>query len=362
MWRDQLNSRSQENLLSAFLSYSFASVSCCTAFAATPLEQWSAPWRAVQCMRFVWDIDMPLANLQKANWDAGRAIASVGARWPDASILDLTNTVVRSPFEPSDFTHSVEFRRLAGVFRRQIRQPDGNMFLVTENGVQRAASGAGQQPDLISRPNDIVGYLPPVLARWVDAKLSESKAVIAIEETEVGGKYEIPELSVSFAISMDDKTRKWYLSGLGLLDPSGNPWWRCEFSEPKPFGKHGHLVGTIRTVQVRTSASSFGGVSLPPSPGMRHDRLLNVEFPEQCSDKDYIQNLEGVTVSIPTPVTPPTNLEIGNRSRDPKSFGLPVESRSEDPPLFAWILAGTGALLVALGIVFGVRRRMRLPL
>ena len=82
------------------------SVLTSTAFAAGDAEleclrRWVAPWQQVKCVRVIWDLDLPLADVAANGWKAGRTVAIVRTRWPDGMLFDMTDTVVRKPFLPS---------------------------------------------------------------------------------------------------------------------------------------------------------------------------------------------------------------------------------------------------------------------
>ena len=321
-----------------------------------------APWQQVKCVRVIWDLDLPLADVAANGWKAGRTVAIVRTRWPDGMLFDMTDTVVRKPFLPSEVESSAEFVRITSLCQRRIRQPDGASFFVNRNGVSRDALSLGFREDFLANPTEVFGYSPPVVACWVASRLGQKGAIAPLQVESGEHWFRLVELSVEIAVRESESPKGWYLSRLNLQRPDGTAWWSAEFEEPREYGGAGRLLGSVRQVRVRTEGRKLGAADLPPSPSRRTDYLLKAETAESCADAEFQLKLDGGRVVSMSSMDASQQAMMEQRGREVQagkdSFAKPrsADGKNESWEV-GWIVVVAGACLVAIGVVLGVRRK-----
>ncbi|MBN8597415.1 MAG: hypothetical protein J0L78_07045 [Planctomycetes bacterium] len=327
------------------------------------LSSWCAAWSDVACAKLLWDLEIPSYDAVSGGWKAGRVLGGYGARWPDGYIIDLSDSFIRDPFVPADVATSSSLARVRATTQRSIRQPDGMMLMVTINAAVKGGMYAGHQPTLAERPDPLVEASPPVVAWWLGSRLNDASAIGILRSDSELIEFEALELKAVIEIRKDANSDSWYLAKLSRMGSNSKPWWSAEFQQPRSFGSPRHVLGTIRIVDIETSDRTVGSTTLPASPRIRKDFLLEAIIERSCPEKDFTQDLSGLTLSSISASKHPVQERESNKrmqealANQAAAASAPDRARNQGSLLVWWVTGAGGILCVAIGGILIVKRR-----
>lgn len=340
----------------------------CPALCAVPqppsaIREWCDAWRDITCAKLLWDLEIPSYDAASGGWKPGRVLGGYAAKWPGGYVIDLSDSIIRDRFFPHDVAKSDSLARIRATTQRTVRQPDGMSLQVTINTAIKGGMFTGQQPSLAERPDPLVGANPPVIAWWLSSRLDDPSAIGIVRSEADAVEFEALELKAVVQLRKDDKSQSWYLARLARIGADGRTWWSAEFKEPQSFGTARHTLGTTRIVEVETSERVTGGTTVPASPRTRTDFLLDAILETSCPDKDFTQDLHGLTLSSGSaPTNPQAEQESNKRMQAAfaKQASRPSETATdpnESSSSVWWISGIAGVACVALGAGLAFRKR-----